>query len=226
MTGFILGKKVDMKRVFTEEGEQIPVTSISTTPNYLIDIKTTPGGTIHSVKLGFWITKKIKKSREGELKKAGITTPLRFLREIRLDKKLKKDPEAFSLVEKDGKRGLKIGETEIYIGQELSPTLLFKKGDIVMVSGVSKGKGFAGVVKRHGFAGGPRTHGQSDRERAPGSIGASTTPGRVLKGKRMAGRMGSDRVSLKNVIVVESLDTELIVKGPVPGARGGLLIIS
>ncbi len=95
---------------------------------------------------------------------------------------------------------------------------------MINVTGISKGKGFAGVVKRHGFAGGPRTHGQSDRERAPGSIGASATPGRVLKGKRMAGRMGGEQVAVQNLMIIDSLDTEIIVKGLVPGAKGGLLI--
>lgn len=220
MTGFILGTKGEMERVFTENGEQISVTHIHTAPCYLVDIKTTESGQIHSVKLGFWATKKIQKPRAGELKKAGIETPLRFLREVR------PVSDTVSLAEKDGKKGFKMGEYEVYIGQELKPSELFKKGDLVSISGVSKGKGFAGVVKRHHFAGGPRTHGQSDRERAPGSIGASTTPGRVLKGKRMAGRMGGERVTVKNLMIVDSGDTEIVVKGLVPGARRGLLIVS
>ena len=216
MTGFILGAKGEMERVFTENGEQIPVTHIRTSPCYLVDIKMADSGRIHSVKLGFWATKKNQKPRTGELKKAGIQTPLRFLREIR--------PSEVSLVEKDGKKGFKMGEYEVYIGEELKPVELFKKGDMINVTGISKGKGFAGVVKRHGFAGGPRTHGQSDRERAPGSIGASATPGRVLKGKRMAGRMGGEQVAVQNLMIIDSLDTEIIVKGLVPGAKGGLLI--
>ncbi len=104
---------------------------------------------------------------------------------------------------------------------------LFKDGDSVDVIGTSKGKGFQGVMKRHGFGGGPRTHGQSDRSRAPGSIGAGTTPGRVLKGTRMAGRMGNERVTVKKLEVIQS-DSErnlLVVKGSVPGANGGLLMI-
>lgn len=105
-------------------------------------------------------------------------------------------------------RGVKLGE-------------VFKEGDRLVVSGISKGKGFAGVVKRYHFAGGPRTHGQSDRERAPGSSGSTTTPGRVMKGKRMAGRMGGDRVTIKNLLV-SKIDTEknvILVKGAVPGPK-------
>lgn len=226
MTGFILGSKGVMERMFTENGEQIPVTRIVTSPCYLVDIKTTENGKIHSLKLGFYQTKKAQKPRIGELKKAGIKTPLRFLKEVVVSKKLTKEPEAIVLTEKDGKKGIKVGEVEVFVGDILKPVELFKKGDLVAVSGISKGKGFAGVVKRHRFAGGPRTHGQSDRERAPGSIGATTTPGRVLKGKRMAGRMGGDKTTVKNLMVVDANEMELIVKGLVPGARGGLLIVS
>ncbi len=102
-----------------------------------------------------------------------------------------------------------------------------KKGDLVNVVGVSKGRGFAGVVKRHHFSGGPKTHGQTDRHRAPGSIGATTFPGRVLKGKRMAGHMGNQRVTARNleVVQVDPARNLLLVKGAVPGANGGLLVI-
>lgn len=111
------------------------------------------------------------------------------------------------------------------VGTEVKLEEMIKTGDVVRVTGVSRGHGFAGVVKRHGFAGGPRTHGQSDRERAPGSSGQTTTPGRVLKGKRMAGRMGNQRVTVKNLKVVEvDLEKKLIsVKGSVPGSEFGLL---
>ena len=114
-------------------------------------------------------------------------------------------------------------EHKIKVGDEIKPTLFFKKGDLIDISGISKGKGFQGVVKRHGFAGGPRTHGQSDRERAPGSIGQTTTPGRVFKGKRMAGRMGGKRATVKKLQIVDVNDDGLVVKGLVPGAIGGLL---
>ena len=111
------------------------------------------------------------------------------------------------------------------IGDVLKTTAIFKQGDIIDVIGVSKGKGFAGVVKRHHFKGGPRTHGQSDRERAPGSIGQTTTPGRVYKGKRMAGRMGQDRVTIENLQIVDVADDMLLIKGLVPGARNSKVLI-
>lgn len=128
----------------------------------------------------------------------------RYLREVRLDK-----------------------EPEYKVGDIISASDIFNKGDVISVSGTSKGKGFAGVVKRWGFAGGPRTHGQSDRERAPGSIGQTTTPGRVFKGKKMAGRMGGERVTVKNlqVISVNPETNEIEILGPVPGIKEGLLIV-
>jgi len=112
-------------------------------------------------------------------------------------------------------------------GKKSNLNELYKEGDLLILSGVSKGKGFAGVVKRHGFAGGPRTHGQSDRERAPGSIGSTTTPGRVMKGKRMAGRMGGERVTVKNLRILK-IDPEgniLYVHGAVPGVKGSRLLL-
>ncbi|MBU2577309.1 50S ribosomal protein L3 [Patescibacteria group bacterium] len=113
------------------------------------------------------------------------------------------------------------------IGKESKLAEIFKKGDSITVTGVSKGKGFAGVVKRHGFAGGPKTHGQSDRERAPGSIGATTTPGRVFKGKRMAGRMGSETVTVKNLLIskVDAEKNIIYIKGAIPGNKKGLITL-
>lgn len=112
----------------------------------------------------------------------------------------------------------------VNIGDEIKPEI-FVAGDKVEINGISKGKGFAGVVKRWGFAGGPRTRGQSDRLRAPGSIGAGTDPGRVLKGKKMGGRMGQETVTLKNREIVDIKDTYLLVSGPVPGSNGDLVAI-
>ena len=115
---------------------------------------------------------------------------------------------------------------DIEVGNKVDAGL-FKAGDLVDVTGVSKGKGFAGVVKRYGFAGGPKTHGQSDRHRAPGSIGAGSSPGRVLKGKRMPGHMGSSRVTVRRLEVLEADPARnlLVVKGAVPGAKSGPLLI-
>lgn len=218
MKGFILGKKGEMEQMFDEDNVRIPVTHIMTGSCYLVDVLEYSGSGFWSIKLGFGNTKNIKKPQMGVLKKAGIEAPLRFLREIRLDK-------ALEVLQKD-RKGVKLGENEFYTGDLMRSDLIFKKGDLLTVSGTSKGKGFAGVVKRHHFKGGPRTHGQSDRERAPGSIGQTTTPGRVYKGKRMAGRMGSDTVSVKNLKVIDVKDGEIVVKGLVPGAKGGLLIIN
>src|SRR3989344_4443670 len=139
----------------------------------------------------------------GSDKKAKIKNSPIFLREIRIDEKV-------SLPE---------------MGSLLKATEMFKPGDIVDVTGISKGKGYAGVVKRHHFKGGPKTHGQSDRQRAPGSIGSTTTPGRVYRGKRMAGRMGHERVTVKNLQVVGVNDDYILVKGLVPGGRNTLLTL-
>lgn len=199
----ILGTKIKQTQKFTSEGERIPVTLIQAGPCFVVQVKE---GAIQ-LGLGEKKEKRTKKPILGHIKKAGLKDIPRFLREISVNQ-----PEISA--------NLKPG-AEIKVGD------VFKTGDLVNIVGTSKGKGFAGVVKRWGFAGGPRTRGQSDRERAPGSIGATTTPGRVLKGKKMAGRMGGERVTVKNLTVVD-IDPKnnlLAVKGLVPGARGGLLII-
>ncbi len=221
MVGFILGEKLEQSQKFNEKGERIPTTFIKTSPCYLIDIKWLKRDGYFAVKLGFGITKNIKKPVQGELTKAGVKTPLRFLKEIRLEK----FGEKVKVVEENGKPTLILNDKKFLIGQLLNPSVLFQKDDLVDISGVSKGKGFQGVVKRHHFKGGPRTHGQSDRERAPGSIGQTTTPGRVYKGKRMAGRMGGDKVTVKNLKIVEVKEDGLVVAGLVPGAKGGLVEI-
>jgi len=218
MSGFILGEKIKQEQFFEENGERIPVTHIRTSSCYLVDIKWPQKHGYFAVLLGFGQTKNIKKPVLGQLKKAGIKTPLRFFKEFRFESK-------GEIIEKDGKKGIKIGEKEIFIGDQITPSLFFQKGNLVNITGQSKGKGFQGVVKRHHFKGGPRTHGQSDRERAPGSIGQTTTPGRVYKGKRMAGRMRGKRTTIKNLKVIEVKEEGLIVKGLVPGAGGGLLEI-
>lgn len=223
MSGFILGAKSEQTQIFDDSGKRIPVTLLKTSPCYLIDI-TMPTGANQghcSVKLGFGIAKNINKPTRGHLEKAGIKTPLRFLKEIRFDT----IKDSVTSIEEGGKRGIQIGEAKIFIGDELKPTAVFKKGDAVDVAGTSKGKGFQGVVKRHHFKGGPKTHGQSDRERAPGSIGSTTTPGRVFKGKRMAGHMGNERVTIQNLPIVNVDEQGITVKGLVPGYKTGLLEI-
>lgn len=200
----ILGTKGQQTQTFTEEGRRIPVTVIHAGPNFITKIDDTSMG--KSVQLGFGTLKSISKAEVGHIKKAGLEKKLRFLRSFPVEV---------------------LEETDT-IGKEIAIDQIFAVGDTIRVTGTSKGKGFASAIKRHGFKGGPRTHGQSDRERAPGSIGSTTTPGRVFKGKRMAGRMGSDRVTVRNLKVV-GIDLEkqtMTVKGLVPGGHDGLLIIA
>ncbi len=175
MPGFILGEKSEQSQMFDKKGNRIPTTFVKTTPCYLIDIKTVAKHGYSSLMLGFGQTKNIAKPNLGKLAKAGIKTPLRFLREFRLDQLVN--------VKVEGKT-LMIGDLKLTVGEEIKPDLFFKTGDLVDVSGTSKGKGFQGVVKKHHFKGGPRTHGQSDRERAPGSIGMTTTPEEYLREKK------------------------------------------
>jgi len=201
-----LGTKGKMGQVYVK-GMRIPVTKLSVGPSVVTQYKTQIKDGYWAMQLGF-SEKKIKNISKpvlGHLKGATKNNKApRFLREVRVDK-----------------------EESINVGDQVKVSDIFRVGDIVSVRGLSKGKGFAGVVKRWHFAGGPKTHGQSDRQRAPGSIGQGTTPGRVLKGKRMAGRMGSDMVTLGglHVISIDAEKGEMLVSGPVPGRSGGLLII-
>ncbi|PJE67357.1 50S ribosomal protein L3 [Candidatus Shapirobacteria bacterium CG10_big_fil_rev_8_21_14_0_10_40_9] len=203
MINSILGIKLGQIQKFLSDGQRIPVTEIQAGPCFVVEVK--PG----AVQLGFGERKEKKTLKPilGHIKKAGLKVIPRFLREV-------------SANQEEESSNLKVGD-EIKVGD------IFKPGDIVDVTGTSKGKGFTGVVKRWGFAGGPRTHGQSDRERAPGSIGSTTTPGRVLKGKKMAGRAGGEKVTIKNLKVIEVNPEKnlLLVKGLVPGAKNGFLMI-
>lgn len=198
----IIGKKIGMTQVFRDDGKAEAVTAIEAGPCTVAQVKTIDKEGYNAAKLGFGAIQKPKASRKGRAKKK---EPTRFkhLREFRLDD---------------------VGDIEV--GQTVDVSL-FKAGDVVNVTGISKGKGFAGTVKRHHFRGGPKTHGQSDRHRAPGSIGATTTPGRVFKGMRMAGHMGSQRVTVRNLEVFEadSARNLLLLKGAVPGTRNSLLLI-
>ncbi len=198
----LLGRKVGMTQVFDESGRVIPVTVIQAGPCWVTQIKTEATDGYNAIQIGFEETRRLKQPQRGHLAKAQ-TPMLRYLREWRVE-----DPGQFE------------------VGQRLDVSI-FQPGERVAVIGTSKGKGFQGVVKRHGFGGGPRTHGQSDRLRAPGSIGPGTTPGRIIKGLRMAGRMGHERVTVKNLQVVRA-DADrnlLLVKGAVPGPREGLVMI-
>jgi large subunit ribosomal protein L3 len=195
-----LGKKIGMTQYYNEDGSVVPVTIVEAGPCTVTQIKTEASDGYEAVQLGFGAIKRLNKPRTGHLKNI---QPVRHLREVQAD-----------------------DVSEFEVGQKIAVDM-FQVGELVDVIARSKGRGFAGTVKRHGFSGGSRTHGQSDRTRAPGSIGAGTTPGRVLKGLRMAGHMGDRRITVKNLQVVR-IDPErnlLMLKGGVPGAPNGLLMI-
>jgi large subunit ribosomal protein L3 len=202
----IIGKKVGMTQIFDEKGEVVPVTVIEAGPCYVAQIKTEEHDGYSAVQMGFEEVKpkRLTNPQIKHLQKSSLPA-LRHLREFRTDG--------------DDLTGLEQGQ-KITVD-------IFEAGEKVDVVGESKGRGFAGVVKRHHFSGGPKTHGQSDRHRTPGSIGACTTPGRVFAGKRMAGRMGGERTTVQNlqVVMVDPERNLLLVRGPVPGGKNGLLLI-
>ena len=201
----LLGKKIGMTRIFSEDGENIPVTIIEAGPCLVSQIKTDKIDGYSAIQLGFKEKKESRVSKPllGHFAKAKIK-PMYHIKEFR-DFKLEK---------------------ELNVGDEVGVDL-FSPGDFIVVSGKSKGRGFQGVVKRHGFHGGPKTHGQSDRLRAPGSIGQSSYPSRVRKGLKMAGRMGNIRVSVKNLMVVQIKPEQnlLFIRGSVPGAVNSIVEI-
>jgi len=204
----IIGKKIGMTRLFQEGGEAVAVTAIQAGPSVVTQIKSRDKDGYNAIQVGF-IENKVKQSQINSPEKGHLRglENIRYLREFRADADF-------------------IGANSVKSGDKVDVGFL-KQGDLINVTGFSKGRGFAGVVKRYHFAGGPKTHGQTDRHRAPGSIGATTFPGRVFKGKRMAGHMGNRRVTACNLEVIQA-DPErnlLLVKGAVPGANGGLLII-
>ena len=201
----LIGKKVGMTQIFDTVGDAIPVTLIEAGPCYVTQVRKPESDGYSAVQLGFDEVKpkRLTGGQVGHLKRNNLNLPpLRFLREIR---------------EKD---------TELKEGDKVTVDI-FQIGDHVDVIGTSKGKGFQGGVKRYHFAGGPKTHGQSDRHRAPGSRGSGTTPGRVYKGARGPGHMGSDRVTVQNlkIVLVDPERNLLGVRGAVPGAKGGILLI-
>ncbi len=196
----IIGRKLGMTQVFSDDGKAKAVTAIEAGPCTVIQVKTVAKEGYNAAQLGFGEVKRLKSPLRGHLKGLG---QFKYLQEVRVA-----DTEATK------------------VGDKIDVSL-FKPEDIVDVTGISKGKGFAGVVKRYHFAGGPKTHGQSDRHGAPVSIGAGTSPGRVFKGMRMAGHMGNSKVTVRHLEVFEADPTRnlLLVKGAVPGARNGLLLI-
>ena len=209
MVNGIIGKKVGMTQVFAEDGSVTPVTVIKAGPCVVVQKKTVNTDGYEAVQLGLVedrAPKKVNKPMQGHFQKTGNgAAPTRVLREFRLE---------------GGDEATKVGD-KVLVGEQ------FSANDMVKVVGVSKGRGFAGFMKRHGFGGGRATHG-SMFHRAPGSIGASAYPSRVIKGTRMAGHMGTERVTVKNLKVV-GVDPEqnlLLVRGAIPGPNGGVLVIS
>jgi large subunit ribosomal protein L3 len=196
----LLGRKLGTLQIFDRDGTAVPVTVIETGPCTVLQVKTKDRDGYEAVQLGFGVRRRVNEPMKGHFKGLGS---FRYLREFRVDE---------------------ISQWEV--GQRVGAEV-FEPGDLVDVSGISKGRGFAGVVKRYGFRGGPKTHGQSDRYRSPGSIGASASPSRVIKGLKMAGHMGAVKVTVRNLEVVDSNPARgvILVKGSVPGAKDGLLRI-
>jgi len=200
----ILGTKLGMTQVFDEQNRIVPVTVVKAGPNVVTQVRTTEKDGYEAVQLAFGAVdpRKVNKPRTGHFDKAGVT-PRRFLAELRTT-----DAETYE------------------VGQEITAEV-FAAGVEVDVTGTSKGKGYAGVMKRHGFKGQGASHGAQAMHRKPGSIGGCATPGRVFKGLRMAGRMGNDRVTTQNLTVhaVRAEDGLLLIKGAVPGPKGGVLFV-
>jgi large subunit ribosomal protein L3 len=200
----ILGTKLGMTQVFDENNRVVPVTVVQAGPNVVTQVRTpeTDGYTAVQLAYGAVDPRRVNKPRTGHFTKAG-TTPRRHLVELRT-----------------------VDAGEYTVGQEITAEV-FDAGAVVDVVGTSKGKGTAGVMKRHGFKGLGSSHGTQRKHRSPGSIGGCATPGRVFKGLRMAGRMGNARVTTQN-LTVHRVDTDnglLLIKGAVPGPRGGLLLV-
>jgi large subunit ribosomal protein L3 len=200
----ILGKKIGMTRMYSETGSVIGVTVVETGPCYVLQKKTAGKEGYNAIQVGFGAKKESRENKPnaGHFKSAGQGC-FYHVKEFRVD-----DPDQYEL------------------GQKIAVSDLFKIGDVVDVTGTSKGKGFQGVMKRHGFSGGPGGHG-SNFHRAPGSIGMCAWPARVVKGKKLPGRMGGNVVTKKNVIIVDIRedDNVMVVKGPLPGAKTGVVQI-
>jgi len=197
----LIGRKLGMTQIFDDTGVVHPVTVVECGPNVVTQIKTNEKDGYEAIQLGFGLDKRLNKPEQGHRRASGFMS--RTLRELPAE-----------------------NVSEFEIGKVLKADT-FENGEIVDVTGTSKGRGFQGGVKRHGFHGGPKTHGQSDRHRAPGSIGSSATPGRVFKGLRMAGHMGDERVTVQNLKVLR-VDPErnlLLIQGSVPGAINGIVLV-
>ncbi len=203
--GAILGKKIGMTRLFNDKREAVSCTIIQAGPCFVTQVKrvSTDGYDAYQVGIGERDEKKVSKPLQGHYKKAGVAL-------------------GFKLAEFDFSEL----NQDLQLGSPVSVES-FKEGEIINVLGVSKGKGFAGVMKRHNFSGGQRTHGQSDRQRAPGSVGGSSDPSRVFKGTRMAGRMGSDNITVRNLQIFKIIPESnlIVIKGSVPGPKNSYVKI-
>lgn len=201
MVNCLLGTKIGTTQVFLPAGKPVGVTAIEAGPCVVTQVKTAEKEGYHAIQLGFGAAKRLSKAEKGHLKELG---QFKHLREFRFEK-----------------------PADIKTGEKIEVGVL-KPGDLVDITGTSRGKGFAGGVKRYHFRGGPKTHGQSDRNRAPGSIGSTTTPGRVFKGLKMAGHLGNAQITSKRleVIQVDPGRNVLLVKGAVPGGHGSLLMVT
>ncbi len=196
----LIGRKVGMTQVFQDDGTMVAVSVVAIQPNTVTRLRTPARDGYTAVQFGTEVTTRLSKPETGQLKDL---PKVRTIREFRVD-----DAAAYE------------------VGQTVTVADLFAAGDDVDVTGISKGKGTAGVIKRHNFQRGPKTHG-SDQHRAPGSIGPGTTPGRVYRGLRMAGRMGDEQVTVRKLRVVRTDPARnlLLVKGTLPGARGALILV-
>ena len=203
----ILGKKLGMTRIFLDQGYDYPVTVIQAGPCTVSQLKTLKNDGYNAIQIGYEETSEKKLNKKAQLghfksKKISIT---KHLREFRLDSSQK----------------------DSYKEGDVIDVGLFSEGDIIDISGISKGKGFAGHMKRHGFSGGRASHGKNSVMRKAGSVGAGTSPGRIWKGTRMAGRMGNEKVTIKNqeILRIDKDNNLILVKGSVPGSKNGLLYI-
>lgn len=200
----LLGRKLGMTQCFTKNGEVMPVTVVEGGPCWLVQKKTLENDGYEAAQIGYLLrkAKRTNKPMEGHIKKAGVR-PMRFLREVRAE-----------------------NLQDVELGQSIGVEI-FNQGELVDVTGISKGKGFAGVMKRHGFAGAPGSHGTHESFRGPGSIGAAAYPSRVFKGKKLPGRMGGCRVTVQNLEIIKIIKelNVLMLKGAVPGPNGGFVLI-
>ena len=200
---FILGKKVGMTSIYSEDGQQFPATVIEAGPCYVSQIKTNENDGYNAVQIGYIFDRKANKPKVNHFKKNNCE-PMRFSKEFRIQ-----------------------NNDEFKLGEKIDVNI-FNQGEFVSVTGTSKGKGFAGVMKRHGFGGGRASHGKNSVMRKPGSVGAGADPSRIWKGKKMPGRYGGDQVTVKNleVIKVDIENNLLFVKGAVPGSNNNLVSIT